>query len=132
MIIQLDIVEITYIVAIVAAGGAGAFLLARYRTKIARWGGLCMLSLALEMTCYLLQVTFAQRAGAYLLFLVQVVGYVLFCVFWLLFVLVFSRHRHWIRPRTVVFMVAALETSRPLRSPTILSTSIPSAKCRLS
>ena len=65
-----------------------------------------LLSLALDLGCYLLQVINPNSPAVEFLYIVQVLGYSLFCLFWFVFVLSFTRHSAYIRPRNFALLVA--------------------------
>ena len=104
--LQTNLLLTGILVAFLVTIEVGIYLVVRYRTQVAFWCGLVLLSLAIELGCYLLQWINPAPAVAHLLELAQLLSYTLFSVFWLLFVFVYSRHGHWITPRTLVLILA--------------------------
>lgn len=109
MPIQNYLIYAQFFIALLISIQAGFYLIARYRTRLAIWCGLLLISLALDLGCYLLQLTNPKSSLVPFFFLMQSIGYTLFCVFWLLFVFIFTRHAHWIRPLNLA-LVSILPT----------------------
>lgn len=93
-------------IAVLVSIEAGLYLTFRYRTGLARWAGLILFSQALELIGYLLAWAALSYKVVQLAYLVQVLAYTLFCIFWLLFIFVFTRHSNWIRPRNLALIIA--------------------------
>jgi PAS domain S-box-containing protein len=92
--------------AILVSIEAGSYLILRYRTSLARWGGLVLLSQALELAFYLLQWTRLDSKLPFLFGLVQALAYSSFCFFWLVFAAKFTRQLHLIGPRMLALLSA--------------------------
>ena len=96
---------IPFIIALLISLEVGVFAIIRYRARLALWCGLILLSLALELGCYLVLFTSPPPPIVRMFSLIQVISYSFFCVFWLLFVFTFTRHSHWINPLTMMIII---------------------------
>jgi len=95
-----------FLLSILISIEAGIYLSVRYRTGLAYWAGLVLLSQAFELIGYLARWIPASTSVIQSMYLVQVLFYTLLCIFWLLFVFVFTRHMDWIRPRNLALILA--------------------------
>ena len=96
-----------FLLSILISIEAGIYLSVRYRTGLAYWAGLVLLSQAFELIAYLVRWLPASSIRIIqFVYLIQVFFYTLLCVFWLLFVFVFTRHMNWIRPRNLALILA--------------------------
>lgn len=85
---------------------AGLYLVLRYRTGLALWAGLILFSQALELVGYLLYWIKPTLTMVPFISLTQIFFYTLFCIFWLIFVFIFTRHSAWIRLRNLILIIA--------------------------
>ena len=85
---------------------AGLYLVLRYRTGLALWAGLILFSQALELVGYLLYWIKPTLTIDHFISLTQIFFYTLFCIFWLIFVFIFTRHSAWIRLRNLILIIA--------------------------
>jgi PAS domain S-box-containing protein len=93
---------------------AGLYLVLRYRTGLALWAGLILFSQALELVGYLLYWIKPTLTMVPFISLTQIFFYTLFCIFWLIFVFIFTRHSAWIRLRNLILIIALPCTYLPM------------------
>lgn len=82
--------------------GAGISLLFRYRTLLARYGGILMLAVGFEFASYFLVLTSSRSAALQMSFRILVTTYSFLVVSWLFFIFVFCGHARWINRYTIV------------------------------
>lgn len=93
-----------FLIAAFLVGSAGISLLIRYQTPLARWGGILMLSISIDLVSYFLVITSATPDAFRFNFRMLVITYSLLIVSWTFFIFVFCGHRQWINLRTAVLV----------------------------
>ena len=85
---------------------AGISLLIRHRTRLARWGGILMLAIGIDLVSYFLVLTSATPDVSQFSFRILVITYSFLVISWMFFIFVFSGHRQWINWRIAVLIGA--------------------------
>lgn len=85
----------------------GIYQLSYYRSAIAHWSGLALIGMALDLSCYFMLWTDLFPQGEKFLFLFILIGYLLLIVSFLVFVLLFTGHAHWVT-RASLFWISLI------------------------